>query len=99
MTGVVLDVGDGCSHASAICEGFSIANATQRMDLGGRDITKHMMTLLQKAGCNLHSTTDFQIVRQIKENHCFVESEGSKFFSELPPYTKLIDITKQLQEE
>ena len=28
ITGVVLDVGDGCSHASAICEGFSIANAT-----------------------------------------------------------------------
>ena len=27
-TGVVLDVGDGCSHASAICEGFSISNAT-----------------------------------------------------------------------
>lgn len=28
ITGVVLDVGDGCSHASAICEGFSISNAT-----------------------------------------------------------------------
>ena len=45
-TGVVLDVGDGCSHASAIFEGYSITSATQRIDLGGRDITKHLMLLL-----------------------------------------------------
>ena len=45
-TGVVLDVGDGCSHASAIYEGFSIQNATRRIDLGGRDITEHLVLLL-----------------------------------------------------
>ena len=50
MTGLVLDVGDGLSHASAICEGFSVQNATQRIDLGGRDITQYMMTLLMKSG-------------------------------------------------
>ena len=48
-----------------------------------------MMTLLQKSGANLHSTADLQIVRQIKEQHAFVELEGSKFFPELPPYTKM----------
>ena len=42
-TGVVLDVGDQVSHASAICEGFSITNATRRIDLGGRDITNHLV--------------------------------------------------------
>lgn len=50
MTGLVLDVGDSITHASAIFEGFSIKNATQRIDLGGRDITQHMMTLLMKSG-------------------------------------------------
>ena len=39
VTGVVLDVGDGVSSASAIYEGYSVTNATQRIDLGGRDIT------------------------------------------------------------
>ena len=39
VTGVVLDVGDGVSSASAIYEGYSITNATQRIDLGGRDVT------------------------------------------------------------
>lgn len=42
MTGVVLDVGDGVSSASAIYEGYSIRNATQRIDLGGRDVTIHL---------------------------------------------------------
>ena len=42
-TGVVLDVGDGSSHVSAICEGFSINNATRRIDLGGRDITDNLV--------------------------------------------------------
>jgi actin-related protein len=56
------------------------------------------MKLLQKDGQSFKSS-DFQIVRQIKESLCHVESEGSKFFEELPPYTKLHDITKQLQEE
>ena len=79
ITGVVLDVGDGCTHASAICEGFSISNATQRMELGGRDVTNHLMKLLQKDGQSFKSN-DFQIVRQIKESLCYVESEGSKFF-------------------
>ena len=58
-TGVVLDVGDSCSHASAIYEGFSITNATQRIDLGGRDITKHLMLLLQRAGYSFHTTAEF----------------------------------------
>ena len=39
MTGVVLDVGDGISSACAIYEGYSIRSATQRIDLGGRDVT------------------------------------------------------------
>lgn len=58
-TGVVLDVGDGCSHASAIYEGFSITNATQRINLGGRDITKHLMLLLQRAGYSFSTTAEF----------------------------------------
>ena len=38
-TGVVLDVGDGISHSSAIYEGYAIQSATKRIDMGGRDIT------------------------------------------------------------
>jgi len=72
-TGVVLDVGDGVSSASAIYEGYSIKNATQRSDLGGRDVTQHLMQLLRRAGYGFHTTAEFEIVRGIKERYCFVE--------------------------
>lgn len=76
-TGVVLDCGDGVSTASAIYEGYSIANATQRIDLGGRDVTAHLMQLLRRAGYSLHTSAEFEIVRQIKEKFCIVEPFSS----------------------
>ena len=41
-SGVVLDCGDGVCHCSPVFEGFSINNAIQRIDIGGRDVTKHL---------------------------------------------------------
>ena len=76
-TGVVLDCGDGVTTTSAIYEGYSIANATQRMDLGGRDVTAHLMQLLRRAGYSLHTSAEFEIVRQIKEKFCIVEPFSS----------------------
>jgi len=72
-TGVVFDCGDGVTTASAIYEGYSISNATQRMDLGGRDVTQHLMQLLRRAGHALHTSAEFEIVKDIKEKQCSVE--------------------------
>lgn len=81
-TGVVLDVGDGSTHVSAICEGFGITNATRRIDLGGKDITDYMVQLLQRSGYSFHTTAEHQIVRKIKELHCYVELHEKKFDNE-----------------
>lgn len=53
-------------------EGFSIDSAVQRMDLGGRDITYHLMNLLRRAGYVFHTTSEFEIVKKIKERYCYV---------------------------
>ena len=58
-TGVVLDVGDGVSSATAIYDGFSIQSATRRIDLGGRDITKQLVLLLQRSGYSFRTTAEF----------------------------------------
>jgi len=55
-TGVVLDCGDGVCHCAPIYEGFSITNAVQRIDIGGRDVTYQLMNLLRRGGYIFHTT-------------------------------------------
>lgn len=74
---MVLDVGDGVSSASAIYEGYSIRNATQRIDLGGRDVTTHLMQLLRRGGYGFHTTAEFEICKEIKEKLCQVETKNT----------------------
>jgi centractin len=71
-SGVVLDCGDGVCHVSPVFEGFSINSAVQRMDIGGRDVTNHLMQLLRRSGYSFHTTAEFEIVKKIKERCCYV---------------------------
>ena len=59
-------------HCSPVFEGFSINNAIQRIDIGGRDVTKHLQLLLRRSGYVFHTTTEFEIVKKIKEMQCYV---------------------------
>ena len=43
------------------------------MDLGGHDVTQHLMLLLRRQGVALHTSSEFEIVRDIKEKQCSVE--------------------------
>jgi len=71
-TGMVVDIGDGVSHSVPIVKGFAIQNAIQRMNLAGRDITEYLQILLMKAGYDLHSSAEKEIVRGIKEEVCYI---------------------------
>jgi len=71
-SGLVLDCGDGTCHCTPVFEGFSLNNAVQRIDIGGRDVTKHLQLLLRRSGYVFHTTTEFEIVKKIKELQCYV---------------------------
>ncbi|AFR92282.1 actin-2 [Cryptococcus neoformans] len=71
-TGIVLDSGDGVTHAVPVFEGFSMPHAVRRIDLAGRDITDHLQLLLRKAGHNLHTSAEKEVVRTIKEKTCYL---------------------------
>jgi len=77
-TGVVLDAGDGVTHAVPIYEGFAMPHSIMRSDIAGRDVTRYLQLLLRKEGHDFHTTSEFEIVRQIKERACYLAASAQK---------------------
>ena len=75
VTGVVVDSGDGVTHIMPICENYLLPHLVGRMDIAGRDITEHMVKLLTLRGYTFHKTSDFDVVREIKEKMCFISAD------------------------
>jgi actin-related protein len=70
LTGLVLDSGDGVTHATPVYEGYAILNAIARSDRCGRDLIDDLMQLLTQRGYSFSRTSG----RDIKEKFCYVAS-------------------------
>lgn len=71
-TGVVLDSGDGVTHAVPIFEGFALPHSVIRNDIAGRQVTKYLKLLLRKESVNFNTSAEFEIVKNIKERVCYL---------------------------
>lgn len=78
VTGVVLDAGDGVTHAVPIYEGFAMPHSIMRIDIAGRDVTRYLKSLIRKEGFNFRTTAEFEIVRLIKEKVCYLAGNLQK---------------------
>jgi len=70
---VVLDAGDGVTHAVPIYEGFAMPHSVMRADVAGRDVTRYLQLLLRKEGHHFHTSAEFEVVRTIKEVHVVIQ--------------------------
>lgn len=77
-TGIVLDSGDGVSHAVPVYEGFAMPSSIRRIDVAGRDVTEHLQTLLRKSGYVFHTSAEKEVVRLIKESVSYVAHDPRK---------------------
>lgn len=53
-------------------------HSIMRIDIAGRDVTRHLRLLLRKEGINFRTTAEFEIVRTIKERACYLASNPQK---------------------
>jgi len=77
-TGVVLDCGDGVTHAVPIYEGFALPHSIMRSDLAGRDVTRYLRLLLRKEGYIFRTSSEMEVVRTLKERACYLSANPLK---------------------
>ena len=83
VTGLVLDSGDGVTHTVPVFEGMIQNHAVKRSNIAGSRLTVELANTLNAIGFNATTSSEMDIVKAIKEQHCYVaydyEAEKQKY--------------------
>ena len=98
VTGLVIDSGDGVTHIVPIYESMLITHAIRRINIAGRDVTRYLAKLLTSRGYYFTSSSELEIVRDIKEKLCYVALDYKKELEKAKKMPKAIAETYQLPD-
>ena len=62
ISGVVIDSGDGVTHICPVYEEFSLPHLTRRLDIAGRDITRHLIKVCKQLAASIFIKTKNAII-------------------------------------
>lgn len=79
-SGLVVDSGDSITFTVPIHEGYAVSHATQKLPLGGRDLTKYLSDLVNQT--TTYGQFDQETSRDIKEKLCYVVSNYEESLQE-----------------
>ena len=83
FTGMSLDLGHGTSQFSPILDGKLISDNFERVNIGGKDITKYLCKLLNK---NSKEKIPKHIVNDIKEKSCYIPLDYGQELKSVKPF-------------
>ena len=74
-SGIVVESSFDSTDIVPVFEGYAMPHSSIKFDLGGEDLTKFMVDLLEPKGHNLSADDVYLAARDIKHRHCFIVEE------------------------
>ncbi|KAM4718740.1 actin-related protein 3B isoform 6-T6 [Anableps anableps] len=81
LTGIVIDSGDGVTHAIPVAEGYVIGSCIKHIPIAGRDITFFIQQLLRDREVGIPPEQSLETAKAIKERYCYICPDIVKEFT------------------
>ena len=77
-SGLVIDAGETITHVLPVYKCFGMTHVVGRLDIGGRTLNAYLKKLLNDSGIVLPSANEKEIIRDIKEQKCYVSLQKAE---------------------
>lgn len=74
-SGIILGLGDGVIYVTPFYEGHTLPHVVTKLDFGGHDLTEYLMSLLSMNNYSFSTTSEREIVQDIKETCCYIATD------------------------